>query len=123
MLTYWVLPLTEDVRQVFSLSVAPDGNPLEARIEVRYLPGIDGWVLSIWDDATGELLVNQIPLVCSLGLVNDLLRPFQHLRDGKGVGSLFCLRAEEGTTTPDPAAGNLRQFQILYGDTIPGGGN
>lgn len=123
MLTYWFLPLTEDVYQVFSLSLAPDGNPLEARIEVRYLPGIDGWVLSIWDDANGEMLVNQIPLICSLGVVNDLLRPFRHLRDGKGLGSLFCLRAEDAISTPDPAAGNLRQFQVLFGDTIPNGGS
>ena len=120
MLTYCILPLTEDVFQIFSLSLAPDGYPLEAWMEVRYLPGIDGWVLSIWDDATGEQLVNQIPIICSLGQVNDLLRPFRHLRDGKGLGSLFCIRAEDATTTPDPAAGNLRQFQVLFGDTIPG---
>ena len=122
MLTYWFLPLTEDVFQIFSMSLSPDGYPLEARIEVRYLPGIDGWVLSIWNDATGELLVNQIPLICSLGQVNDLLRPFRHLRNGKGLGSLFCIRAEDATTTPDPAKGNLLQFSILFGDTIPEGG-
>ena len=36
-LSYSVLPLTNDPYQVFTTDVAPDGTPLHARIEIRYL--------------------------------------------------------------------------------------
>ena len=114
---YTILPLSSAVRQAFTLDLAPDGIPLHARIEIRYLPAPDQWVISIWDNAGGELLVNQIPLVCSYGQINDLLLPFRHLRGGQGLGSLFVLRDTDEPETPDPAGGTLTQFQILCGDT------
>ena len=49
--------------------------------------------------------------------INDLLLPFRHLRKGKGLGSLFCLRAVDEPSTPDPSEGNLNEFQVLFGDT------
>ena len=114
---YYILPLTEDPRQVFTLDVTIDGVPFHARVEIRYLPAPDCWVISIWDDSSGELLINQIPLVCSYGEVNDLLRPFRHLREGQGLGSLFVIRDTDEPSTPDPAIGNLTEFCILFGDT------
>jgi len=68
----------------------------------------------------GEMLVNQIPLICSYKYLNDLLLPFRHLRDGKGMGSLFCLRNTDQPKTADPAKGNLMEFQVLWGDTWTG---
>ena len=116
-MTYTILPLTDDPRQVFSISVSPDGVPLQARVEVRYLPAPDFWTISIWDESSGDLLINQIPLICSYDQINDLLYPFRHKREGRGLGSLFCLKAEDSPTTPDPSKDNLLQFQILWGDT------
>ena len=87
-------------------------------MELRYLPAPDRWVASIWDHAGGELLVNMIPLICSYGQVNDLLAPFRHLRNGKGLGSLFCLRGTDEPSTPDPAGGNLAEFQVILSDTF-----
>ena len=52
--------------------------------------------------------------------LNDLLLPFRHLRDGKGMGSLFCLRNTDQPKTADPSKGNLTEFQVLYGDTYSG---
>ena len=117
-MTYTILPLTEDPWQAFTLDLTIDGEPFHAQAEIRYLPAAGRWFLSIWDHSSGELLVNQIPVVCSYELVNDLLVPFRHLRDGKGLGSLFCLRNTDAPTTPDPAEGNLTEFQILLGDTF-----
>ena len=79
---YYVLPLTEDPRQVFTMDLTIDGDPFHARVEIRYLPAPVCWVVSIWDDSSGDLLINQIPLICSYGEVNDLLRPFRYIRDG-----------------------------------------
>jgi hypothetical protein len=113
---YTILPLTQDERQCFTLTVSLNGVSFYARVEVRYLPAPDCWVLSIWDQSTGDLLVNMIPLICSYEQINDLLRPFSYLRASQGLGSLFVLRNVDHPSTPDPAGGNLSEFQVLWGD-------
>ena len=117
-LTYAELPLTNDPRQVFTVDLSLDGVPLYARIEIRYLSGPDRWVISIWDNSDSTLLVSQVPLICSYGFLLDLLFPFRYLRGGRGIGSLFVIRATDNPSTPDPAAGNLAEFQILWGDVL-----
>ncbi len=114
---YYVLPLTEDPRQVFTLDMQIDGVSFHARVEVRYMTAPGNWVISVWDNSSGELLVNQIPLVCSYGEVNDLFLPFRHLREGRGMGSLFVIRNTDEPSMPDPSEGNLTQFRVLWGDT------
>ena len=117
-LTYAELPLTNDPRQVFTVDLSLDGVPLHARIEIRYLSGPDRWVISIWDNSDSALLVSQVLLICSYGFPLDLLFPFRYLRAGVGIGSLFVIRATDNPSTPDPAAGNLTEFQILWGDVL-----
>ena len=117
-LNAYLLPLSDDPRQVMTLNVTLDGQPMQAQVEIRYLPAPDQWFFSLRDHATGEMLVNMIPLICSRGEVNDLLLPFRHLRQGKGVGSLICLRAGEGTAKPDPAWESLREFELIWSDQI-----
>ena len=108
-----MLPLTEDPWQVFTVDLTINGAPFHAQVEIRYLPAPDQWFFSLRDHATGEMLVNMIPLICSRGEVNDLLLPFRHLRQGKGVGSLICLRAGEET-----AWESLREFELIWSDQI-----
>jgi hypothetical protein len=117
-LSYTVLPLTNDPWQVFTVDVAIDGAALHARVELRYLTAPDLWVISIWDNAASVLLVNQVPLICSYGELNDLLLPFRYIRDGAGIGSLFVLRNTDETSSVNPAKGNLTEFQVLWGDTM-----
>ena len=116
----WKLLSCGDPWQVFTLDLTIDGEAFHAQIEIRYLPAPDQWYISIWDHAAGEMLVNQIPLICSYEYLNDLLLPFRYLRDGKGMGSLFCLRNTDQPKTADPAKGNLAEFQVLWGDTWAG---
>ena len=115
---YHLLPTTEAPRHVFLLELAPDGLSLHARLELRYLPAPSQWFLSIWDQTTDTLLVNQIPLICSYGQINDLLAPFRYLRQGRGLGSLFVLKNTDEPSTPDPSEHNLSEFLILWGDTF-----
>ena len=112
----YLLPLTDDPWQVLTLDVVLDGEAFHAQVEIRYLPAPDQWFVSIWDHAGSEQLVNMIPLVSSCGEKNDLLLPFRHLREGKGLGSLLCLRGREEPGTQDPAKGNLTEFQVLWSD-------
>ena len=116
-MVYHLLPTVNAPRLVFLLDAAPDGMALHARVEIRYLSAPDQWVLSIWDQVTDELLINQIPLICSYGQINDLLEPFRYLRQGRGLGSLFVLKRTDEPTTPDPSEKNLEEFMILWGDT------
>ena len=113
----YILPLTTDPWQVMTLDVVIDGEEFHAQAEIRYLPAPDQWVVSIWDHSSGELLVNMIPLVCSYEEVNDLLAPFCHLRGGKGLGSLICLRGTDEPSTQDPTGTNLNEFQLIWTDT------
>ena len=116
---YYILPVSEDPRQVFTLDMAIDGVSFHARVEIRYLWAPDCWVISVWDNSTGELLVNQIPLVCSYGEVNDLFLPFRHLRGGQGMGSLFVLRGGRavhpgsGGRKPDSVSDHLWRYICL----------
>jgi len=117
-LSYSELPITNDPRQVFTMDVVIDGIALHARVELRYLSAPGQWVISIWDNAASVLLVNQVPLICSYGELNDLLLPFRYIRDGAGIGSLFVLRNTDEPSTVNPAKGNLTEFQVLFGDTF-----
>jgi hypothetical protein len=112
----YVLPLTLDSWQVMTLDLKIDGEEFHAQVEVRYLPAPDQWFVSIWDHSSSELLVNMIPLICSRGEINDLLLPFRLLRNGKGAGSLICLRASGETSAPDPAKGTMTDFCLLWGE-------
>ena len=115
--TGYYLPLTSDPWQVLTMDLSIDGEEFHAQVEIRYLPAPDQWYVSIWDHSCSELLVNMIPLICSYGEPNDLLRPFRYLRGGKGLGSLFCLRGTDEPITPDPSEKNLTDFQVIWGDT------
>ena len=115
---YYILPVTDDARQVFTLDMTIDGAVFQARIEIRFLYGPWVWVISIWNNATGELMVNQIPLVCSYGEINDLLAPFRHLRDGAGMRSLFVLKNTDQPGSVDPDRYTLTNFNVLFGDTF-----
>ena len=115
-LSYTELPRTNDPRQVFTVDVTVDSVALHARVELRYLSAPDRWVISIWDNASSVLLINQVPLVCSYGELNDLLLPFRQLRDGAGLGSLFVLRNTDEPSTADPSKGSLTEFVVLWGD-------
>ena len=116
-MTGYLLPLTLDPWQVMTLDLSLDGEEFHAQVELRYLPAPNQWFVSIWDHSGSELLVNMIPLICSYGEVNDLLQPFRHLREGRGIGSLFCLRGTDEPSTTDPSAVNLTQFQLVWSDT------
>ena len=116
-MTGYFLPLSTDPWQVSTLDLVIDDEAIHAQVEIRYLPAPDQWFVSIWDHSSGELLVNMIPLICSYNEPNDLLLPFRHLRNGKGLGSLFCIRGVDNPSTPDPSGKNLTDFQVVWSDT------
>ena len=117
-LSYTELPRTNDPRLVFTVDVTIDGTALHARVELRYLSAPDQWVISIWDNASSVLLINQVPLICSYGELNDLLLPYRYIRDGAGLGSLFVLRNKDESVAANPSQDSLTDFVSLWGDTL-----
>ena len=113
---YLQLPPVSEPYQVFYLPVSPDGRAFQARVELRYLSAPDLWFLTIADAITGETYVNQIPVLCSYEVLNDLLYPFRWLFQGSGIGSLFCLKAVEQPSSPNPTKNNFHEFTLLWGD-------
>ncbi|MBR4576021.1 MAG: hypothetical protein IKO25_02360 [Clostridia bacterium] len=111
-----LLPLSEAPRQAFTLDTSLNGEGFLARFDLRFLPAVNRWVISLWDGSSGALLVNQVPLVCSRGQVNDLFRPFRHLREGKGCGALWVLRCGDEGPEKDPSENNLSEYTLLFGD-------
>lgn len=118
MLSYIEFPLTKDSRQVFTTDLSIDGTAFHARVEIRYLSAPDQWVFSIWDNASSELLVNQIPLICSYDFLNDLLVPFRYIRNGAGLGSMFVIRNPDEIIGLDPKKDTLDLFVVFWGDTF-----
>ena len=116
---YYILPTADAPYQVFYLPASPDGHAFESRVELRWFAKPAKWILSISDTITGQVYVNQIPVICSYEQINDLLYPFRHLFRGNGIGSLFCLKAVETPSTQDPSEHNLNEFRILWGDIWP----
>ena len=114
-----ILPISDDPYQVMYLTASPDGHAFSAKVEIRYLPEPDRWFLTVSDAATGEMYVNQIPLVCSYTYLNDLFYPFRYLFKGAGIGSFFVVEAMDSPSTTDPAEGNLEEFQLLWTDQKP----
>ena len=111
-----ILQPTDDPAQSFYIPACPDGSAFQARVDLRYLTAPDLWVLSISDAVTARIYVNQIPVICSYGELNDLLFPFRYLFQGRGIGSFFCLKGTDRPSTRDPSRHNLNEFQLLWGD-------
>ena len=115
---YLILPVTPDPYQVLYLPVSPEGHAFLAKVELRWLGAPGKWFLSVADAVTGELYVNQIPLICSRETLNDLFEPFRWRFQGDGLGSFFCLRQGEKAEPADPERHNLTDFTLLWGDRI-----
>lgn len=116
-MTYSLIPLTHDPWQIFTLDLVIDGEVFHAQIEIRYMPAVGRWFVSIWDHSSSTLLVNQIPLCCSVNDLNDLLAPFRFVRNGKGLGSMFCIRSADENPASDPSENDLTEYKLLWGDT------
>ena len=113
---YIIFQTTEEPYQVFYIPASPDGHAFQAKVELRYLPGPNRWILSIADAITGQVYVPNVPVICSYEEINDLLFPFRFLFQGSGIGSLFCLKGVDCPASTDPGKNNLNEFQVLWGD-------
>ncbi|MDO5435269.1 MAG: hypothetical protein Q4G19_02760 [Clostridia bacterium] len=78
--------------QTLFLSIAPDNVPMTLSVNIRYHNAAARHFITITDILTGDVLLNNIPLVPSGTRINDLLATARH----RLPGTLFLL--PDGTT-------------------------
>jgi hypothetical protein len=107
-----VLPLTSDPDQSFAISLFVDGATLTLQLRVRYCEVGAVWLMTI-SDASGNLLLDSIPLVTGVWPAANILGQYAYL----GIGSTYVLNAS-GVASDNPGATNLgTDFIVVWDDT------
>ena len=100
--------------QVMTIDVEPNGHRMTVRFQLKYLEYVQKYAISLWDAATGDPIVTNVPVVASYDLIaNDLFRQVFY----KGIGSMWCGPVVEHPTTVDPTLGTLNEYELIWGDT------
>ena len=84
------------------------------RFDIVYHENTKKWYLSLYDMTEEFYYCTNIPLVASYGYVNDLFAPYAY----KDIGMLVCVPAVDNPSTPDPSEGNLKEFNLVWGEEI-----
>lgn len=109
-----VLSTSDSERQMKTVIITPNDKTVSLRVEIRRLCATDRWYISITDAATGESLVQYVPLVSStLDTLNNLLRQFSYM----GIGGLWVIPLSAEDEDTDPADGTLNRYAIVWGDS------
>lgn len=109
------VPLNAEAEtQIINLSIAPNGNAVSLRLEIRWLDNAGKWYLTVYDATTNVCLVSLLPLIASGSKLNDLLGQFGHLR----IGSAALVPISSDTPSADPGRDDLADFELLWGDCI-----
>ena len=107
----FLLPIFPDsLNQIQTLQVPLSGGTRSLRVQLRFLEAPALWFLSVWDSVSGDLLVNSIPVRNSDGAINDLLKPFRHLK----LGSLCCFPHVEDKAGNDPGKDDLMDYDLIW---------
>ena len=115
------VPLNADAEtQIINLSIAPNGNAVSLRLEIRWLDnaareneGLSGAELFL--RSSGEAVLSHILYIT--GRVPEqayLLGQFGHLR----IGSAALVPISSDTPSADPGRDDLADFELLWGDCI-----
>lgn len=107
-----IIPLTSAPQQTFAVQLQIDGGSISLNLELNWSEMAGYWVLSIFD-ATGNLLLDSIPLITGWYPAANILAQFAYL----GIGSAFVIN--DGNSTSDyPGRNDLgTAFGLLWSDT------
>ena len=107
------VPVDSSPNQEFDTTLEIDGSSINLHFKFRYNDMAEYWVMTISDPATGEILLDSIPMITGADPYINLLGQFRHLE----LGSAFLYKA--GNTALDyPDSGNLgTDFLLIWSDT------
>lgn len=113
-MAYSIIPLTNDPDQSLTVTIPVDGKNLTLKLRVKFNDTANYWVMTIIDPKTGNILLDNIPLLTGQYPAADLLGPYKYL----GLGSATIVNA--GNSQLDyPDSNTLgTDFQLAWGDTV-----
>lgn len=112
---YKIIPLDNSPDQSFLTTVSVDGNNLKLKLRLRFNTTSNYWVMSITDPKTGNLLIDNIPLLTGGYPAADLLGQYKYL----GLGSAMIINAGNSSLdSPDENSFANGDFLLAWGDTI-----
>ncbi len=114
-MAYQKIPLTSDPNQEFQVVLQIDGVNRTLKFNLSWNYTGKYWVLRITDPATGEILIDSVPLVT--GEVNteslNLLRKHGYL----GIGSSYLIPVVSQPATDFPTDETLgSEFELVWSD-------
>lgn len=107
------VPVDSSPNQEFDTTLDIDGASLSLHFKFRYNDMAGYWVMTISDPATGEILLDSIPMITGADPYIDLLGQHRYL----ALGAAFLHKA--GNTALDyPDGSNLgTDFLLIWSDT------
>jgi hypothetical protein len=105
------VPLDNSPNQTFRVTLNVDGKSLTLNLSIRFNSMAGYWVMTIWD-ASGNMLLDSIPLLTGEWPAANLLAQYGYLK----IGSAFVISNGAPIDYPDSTTlGN--QFELWWGDT------
>ncbi len=109
-----IIPLTSDPDQNFITTIPVDGKNLTLKLRVYFNMAANYWIMSIADPSTGNLILDDIALLCGGYPAADLLGQFKYL----GLGSAAVINAGSSTMDSPDSTSLGTDFLLGWGDTV-----
>lgn len=109
-MAYCRIPLTCQSQsvQTFKLTLEGGKRNINIKLMLRYMDLYDTWIAAIYDNSTGDLLVDMMPLVCGV----NLLGQYRHL----SIGEAYIVPVSD-TLLMQPDNKTLgTTFVLIWGD-------
>ena len=109
-MSFYKIPINNAPNAKYSFRISLHGNTenRDLCIKLRYLDIYDVWMMDVYDDATKEILIRDIPMVPG----TDLLGQYSHLN----IGSAYILNVKNSDLMqPDNSSLGV-DFVLVWGD-------
>lgn len=105
--------LTNQPNQNFQITLEINGVNTTFQFAIRWNPVAGYWVMTIRGMATGEVLVDSIPLVTGGGnLTLNILRPYDYLN----IGKAYLISKVSYPKSEYPKEDNMNEFVLVWED-------
>jgi hypothetical protein len=110
-----IIPLASDPNQNFMMTLYVDGRNIDLEFDIRYNAQSRLWIMGLTDYATGEILVDCIPLMTGVYPAGNLLEQFGYLN----IGSCCVVKIDPDCPLEHPDDKTLgTAFVMGWDDTL-----
>ena len=112
---FQAIPLTNDPNQEFQLTLQVDGENVVYKFNVSWNAIGGYWVMTLTDVASGEILLDSIPLVCGGDSSANILQQYDSLQ----IGTAYLVSLVTEPTSNSPNDTNLgTEFALMWDDNL-----